>query len=298
MKFAFKPVNLIILISSVLFLSSCAVMKARKELKEQLRNDMSEQQSTIKRIEKLDSARLAKFENGELDDKSNQQIRWYNDSVKNVAMKHFIEDRIILSKRIKHKALDSLVLRIIKIKEQAKGNLDNLSFIDNLLSTNTFTRLNTASVFGPGQFIIDLAENPAGADPLKLAVADMLSFVSKFPNRKLNATFVVLGYADAQQIAQGSSLDSLLRESLGKFGTWVNADLNKELSRLRAGSVTSVIKIFLGEQMKSKQMGELKVDYLPQGRGEQFPNAKIKDYKENDERRRVVLVYWSVFPEL
>lgn len=37
---------------------------------------------------------------------------------------------------------------------------------------------------------------------------------------------------------------------------------------------------------------------LPQGRGEEFPNPSVRDYKTDDERRRVVNVYWSLLPVL
>ena len=37
--------------------------------------------------------------------------------------------------------------------------------------------------------------------------------------------------------------------------------------------------------------------YTYEGKGEALPNSKISDYKTDDPRRRVVLLYWSVFPE-
>jgi len=38
-------------------------------------------------------------------------------------------------------------------------------------------------------------------------------------------------------------------------------------------------------------------NYYAEGKGEELPKGKITDYKVNDERRRVVLIYWTVLPE-
>lgn len=298
---------------------SCASVKTRKELKKQIQQNIRYNRETLRIIGKIDSARNAKIENGELDEQSSNFIISFGDSIKSAGLKHLLEDSITLSKRIRHRVLDSLTRRVKQIQEGAKNNLDNLSLIDNLLGTNTFNKINTASVFGPGEYIIDLQNNPAAADPFKKVVDDMLRFAAKFPGKKLNGTFIVLGYADAQQIAQGSALDSLLRVSMGCRDSIIQSGdatdsvviitvgcvspvtgalLNKELSRLRANSVTGVLSnVFVQKTNGNMVYEKLKAEYLPQGRGEQFPNAKIKDYKDDDERRRVVFVYWSILPD-
>jgi hypothetical protein len=296
MKFLHSVSFFCILCISFLLLS-CAASKTRKELKFQIRQNILAGREAIRFIEKVDSARSAKIERNELDEKSNEFILRYSDSVKKAGLKHMIEDSIILSRRIRHRILDSMTRRVKKIQDDAKNNLGNLSLLDNLLATNTFNQFNTASVFGPGEFIINLLENPSAADPFKRVVDDMLGFAAKFPGKKLNGTFIVLGYADAQQIAAGSALDSTLRVSMGGIDSASSKELNKELSRLRANSVTEVLSNVFVQKTKDNTVYEkLKAEYLPQGRGEQFPNAKIKDYKDDDERRRVVLVYWSILP--
>jgi hypothetical protein len=290
--------NRLLLLSLVVFLFSCAAANRIKEMKAEMQRNILSNKEALRIIEKIDSARLVKFENKELDEQSNNFIQQYSDSLKLVLMKHVYEDSIILSKRIKHKSIDSLTLRINKMTEEAKSNASNLSLIDNLLATNTFNQFNTGSVFGPGQFIIDSENNPDAVTPFKAVADDMLNFASKFPNKKLTGTFIVLGYADAQQISQGSSLDSTLRVSMGGVESATGAELNKELSRLRAKSVTEALSTIVAQKISGNLVFQnLKVEYLPQGRGEEFPNKKITDYKEDDERRRVVFVYWSILPD-
>jgi metal-responsive CopG/Arc/MetJ family transcriptional regulator len=284
-------------IIAILFLTSCAARKNRNSLIAQIKENRINHKNALRQIEQIDSVRNVKFSRKELDEKSNDIIQNYTDSVKALLTRHITDDSILLSRRIKHKRIDSLTIRVQKIKEDAKNNLGNLSLINDLLATNTFNQFNTASVFGPGEFHIDLSANPSAADPFKKVVDDMLAFAAKFPNKKLNGTFLVLGYADAQQIAQGTALDSILRLSL-KTENATSAQLNKELSRLRAKSVTEVLSgIAVSKTAGIDLYKNLMIDYLPQGRGEEYPNSKIRDYQEDDERRRVVFVYWSILPD-
>lgn len=293
----YTAAKLFVITAIIFSLFSCATANRIKEMKADLKRNILLNKEALLAIDKIDSAREAKFDKGLLDEKSNTFISKFSDSVKQVITKHVTEDSVILSKRIKHRSIDTLSLRIKRITEEAKANLSNIHLIDELLATNTFTQLNTASVFGPGEFIIDLQNNPSAGDPFKKVAADMLAFAAKFPNKKLNGTFMVLGYADAQQISQGSALDSTLRLSMG-VETATSPQLNKELSRLRAKSVTEVISGIMLQQTNANELYKnLHVDYLPQGRGEDYPNPKIKDYREDDERRRVVFVYWSILPD-
>jgi metal-responsive CopG/Arc/MetJ family transcriptional regulator len=284
-------------IITFLFLVSCTARKNRNSLIAQIKENRLSHKNALRQIEQIDSVRNVKFSKKELDEKSNGIIQNYTDSVKLLLTRHITDDSILLSKRIRHKRIDSLTIRVQRIKEEALSNLDNLTLINDLLATNTFNQFNTASVFGPGEFAIDLSANPSAADPFKKVVDDMLAFAAKFPNKKLNGTFLVLGYADAQQIAQGTALDSILRISLRSENV-TSAQLNKELSRLRSKSVTEVLSGIASAKTTGVELYKnLVIDYLPQGRGEEFPNSKIKDYQEDDERRRVVFVYWSILPD-
>ena len=42
---------------------------------------------------------------------------------------------------------------------------------------------------------------------------------------------------------------------------------------------------------------KLKFNYYGYGQGETYPSKKITNYQEDDERRRIVLIYWSVIPD-
>ncbi len=287
----------ICLLIFILF-TSCVARKKREALIMQIKENQQLHKAALRQIDHIDSIRANKFSSVELDEKSNKFIKNYTDSVRHTVLQYLLQDSLLLARRIKHKKVDSLVVRVQQIKGEAQKNLDNLGLINDLLATNTFNQFNTASMFRPGEFLIDLNTNPSASEPFKTVVDDMLAFAGKFPTKKLNGTFIVLGYADAQQIAAGTALDSVLRVSLGNSSA-TSTQLNKELSRLRAKSVADVISsIFTAKTSNINQYKNLSADYLPQGRGEEYPNPKIRDYKEDDERRRVVYVYWTILPEL
>jgi hypothetical protein len=44
-------------------------------------------------------------------------------------------------------------------------------------------------------------------------------------------------------------------------------------------------------------LGKKNILFFYEGKGEALPNPKITDYKTDDPRRRVVLLFWSVFPD-
>ena len=42
---------------------------------------------------------------------------------------------------------------------------------------------------------------------------------------------------------------------------------------------------------------KLNFKFYGYGQGETYPSKKITNYQEDDERRRIVLIYWSVIPD-
>jgi len=75
-----------------------------------------------------------------------------------------------------------------------------------------------------------------------------------------------------------------------------NKELNKELSRRRADAVIELFKKYT--YGRSTMGGSVKnILFLKEGKGDALPNPKITDYSIADARRRVVLLFWSVFPE-
>ena len=49
---------------------------------------------------------------------------------------------------------------------------------------------------------------------------------------------------------------------------------------------------------KFANLQQLTVGYVSYGRGEALPFKNITNYTDDDERRRVVVFYWAVLPEV
>jgi hypothetical protein len=105
------------------------------------------------------------------------------------------------------------------------------------------------------------------------------------------------GYADGTTINESSSLYHNLKARLKLSETNPDSkELNKELSRARAEEVTSLFKKYAATR-SDNGIYKRNVFYIYEGKGEQLPDPKINDYSVNDARRRIVLLFWSIFPE-
>ncbi len=246
---------------------------------------------TLKKIDDINTATDVKVKEDKLDGNSATVIKNYTDTIKNETIRHLKEDSIINNTPGKHKNVNDITLRVKKLAAEAQSNLDNIKVVDELLKTNTFTLVNSGSLFGPGTFQFSrdkmLLVNEAFSPPAN----DIISFVNKFPGKQLAICIVALGYSDAGNINTASQLGKTLLDSM-KVQTAEKTLLNKELSRLRAKSVVG----FFDTKFKSAAIPGAQYQYLPQGRGEEIPDPTITNYKLNDTRRRVVKVYWTVVP--
>ncbi|MBL0068765.1 MAG: hypothetical protein IPP39_09825 [Chitinophagaceae bacterium] len=68
------------------------------------------------------------------------------------------------------------------------------------------------------------------------------------------------------------------------------------MSSKRAKSVIELFQTFT--KGRSSDGTNIKnIIFLYEGKGESLPNPKLNDYKIDDPRRRVVLLFWGVFPD-
>ena len=74
-------------------------------------------------------------------------------------------------------------------------------------------------------------------------------------------------------------------------------ELNAALSALRAEKISILLSQILKERFPDfKLISKIVFESNEAGMGEKFPKAEIKNYKPNDERRRIVIIYWNVLP--
>ncbi len=164
--------------------------------------------------------------------------------------------------------------------------------------TANYVLFDQAAFFGPGLYHIPPGQAQLAMQSFLPMADSLVSFLNKYQDIPRTATLVILGFADGQSIIQESNLDDTLSNMIGS-GSASKEILNKKLSELRAIELIKELAILFKERIPEiKNASQLNVEYIGQGRGEEFPIPSIKDYKADDERRRIVICYWAVFPNI
>ena len=232
-----KKINFLYLL---VLISSCSTNKKVQTIKQNIQQQQLNMSSLIKKADSINNKRLIKLEAGQLDEDTDSITHYYitqlKDSV-NINLKQLNE--ILITKRLrkKIKKVNQIINNTTNIYAQG---LENVIFLDDLFSIETFSRLNTATFFGPGQYNLEDSASKLMAVMMSEIISKAVSFSNKYPLKKLKAMFIVLGYADEQSI----STDGELYNELTRNMTIENPDrkqLNAELSKLRATSIKNVL---------------------------------------------------------
>ncbi|MBL7729704.1 MAG: hypothetical protein JNM88_00885 [Chitinophagaceae bacterium] len=188
--------------------------------------------------------------------------------------------------------LDSL----IALNRDSTRRLAAFRMLEDGLNNTSYSLFKLAAFFGPGKYSIPQGKETAADSAFAPLIDSLISFSSKYPQLPKKATLVILGYADGTGFDPNSNLYVELERLMNKKNL-SKQEMNKKLSDLRAQSLLRQLK----KQLESKLAGNntagvLEVSFIGQGRGEVYPFPFINDYKEEDERRRIVLCYWTVLP--
>lgn len=186
---------------------------------------------------------------------------------------------------------------LTKSQTSLKNITDKVAFINDLLKRNTVVKLDQDVIFQPGQYEISPEVASAISSFFEPAAKEIDTFIRKYPSFPLSLVITAKGYADGTTISETSELYKDLKKRLRlQTEQPTNKELNKELSSARAQKVIALFKQFTTDRT-GKGEGIRNILYLYEGKGEAFPNPKVTDYKVDDPRRRVVLLFWSVFPD-
>lgn len=248
-------------------------------------------------IDSLDQKREEKRKKGELDEKTDSIAAKYIRQLKDSISSRLARYEVLSDNKTLRSNKKAAIAYLNTVKGLYKNELENIIFFDDLFNTTTFSRLNTAAFFAPGQYQLD----DAAALKAKVIMGDIIGdawrFSNKYASRKLKAMFIVMGYADEEAIIEGSELHQSLVTGTSGIPAG-RKQLNKELSSRRAASIKNILKKEYELLSNNNLSSNLSVDFLAIGKGEELPRGLITDYKPVDERRRVVLLYWSILPEL
>lgn len=194
----------------------------------------------------------------------------------------FIKTKIIL--------IDSVVNKNASAREYI------FRMIDDGLSKSKKNLFNLAAFFGPGGFIIPETKYEMATRYFSPVVDSLVKFSNNYASVVRTASIIVNGYADATSISSGSKLYKTLSAYLNKTEPG-KEELNAALSALRAEEISKFLNKILKERFPDfKSIDKIVFETVEEGQGEKFPDQAITNYMANDERRRVVIIFWSILP--
>ncbi len=185
--------------------------------------------------------------------------------------------------------IDSLV------NKTAESKAYTFKMLEESMKKSTKTLFNLAAFFGPGGYSIPEDKKDKAKAYFSPLVDSLIKFSNAYAQLPRTATVVVNGYADATQITKGSPLYKEITKQL-KISEPTKQQLNIALSTLRAEKLSELFSKIIKEKSNSFiALPKILFENIEVGRGEELPDPTIK-YKDNDERRRIVAVFWSVLP--
>jgi hypothetical protein len=204
-------------------------------------------------------------------------------------------------KRLVRKNYKKVILPTLDSLQQQKNKyaerLSVYMMIQNSLDIADFKLFDLAAFFGPGKYSIPEDKTDLAVQSFSPIVDSLIIFSNKYYTKPRTATLVILGFADGMGITPGSGLYDTLINAAHKTEAG-KPELNMILSELRAKElIKQLTNVFLKKADRFINFDKLNIVYIGQGKGEEFPLPSIHDYKEDDDRRRIVLCYWIVLPD-
>lgn len=207
----------------------------------------------------------------------------YRDSVAN---------RAELDRKIK-RSVASIESGVMTVRSETQ----EMELIKNYLGETTMNRFNSAQFFPTGGYKIPEDFIPRAEAAFAPVLDQVIGFVKKHPGKELIATIITRGYADETPVGKNSPMYPKLKEMSGSDNPGRQA-MNKALSYLRAEEMGNLIRgMLVKRKMADTDLQRIQITLMVEGRGEEYPNPEIKNYKPNDERRRIVAFYWSVLSQ-
>lgn len=282
----------------LLLLISCVPQKKAATTKKNLSSVNKQLGQYQDSLQNLDQLRKNKQSQNEIDDTASERFQRFIDST-NAEIKVLISDNNVLigDTKISREDWDRLNKALFNSQQASDRINKKVTMLTDLLNRNTVIKLDQDILFESGKYTVGNDVADAIGKFFEPAAKEIDLFVKKYPDFPLSLIITAKGYADGTTIGEGTQLYKDLVARLKLKTTTPDAkELNKELSRARAESVITLFKKFTVS--RSEGGANVKnIAYIYEGKGDSFPNPKISDYKADDPRRRVVLLYWSVFPD-
>jgi DNA primase large subunit len=290
--------KIIPLLLAPLMLFSCISTKKMNSSKTKLTAIDSQLVSYGHDLERLDEIRKTKEEKNQIDDTASSRIKKFIDNTTRQIDTLIDQNKVLINgNEVSRDDWNKLNSAIVTTQEASQKIGRKILFLDDLLRRNMVVKLDQDVLFQPGSYTIGPAVVAGIGKIFEPAAIEIDKFSAKYPDIPLSLVITAKGYADGTTINEGSALYNKLKERLKLSNKEPDAkELNKELSRARAEGVKDLFKQY-AESRNDNGIYKRTILYVFEGKGDALPNPDIKDYSIDDARRRVVLLFWSVFPE-
>jgi hypothetical protein len=275
-----------------------------KEAKQIIAKAKENQQRENAKIDSINIEKEKKIDEQNIDTsighKIDQRIAIFKRKLDSVAKEISSVENAFASKNSFRKVFRQVKYQLLFIDEynkEASTRMLTLQMFTDGLSLSTQKMFELAAFFGTGGYKVPDEKLPSVEALFKPLVDSLIWFANKYKEVPRTAYITVLGYADGEGVIATSNLAQVLTGDSTRPNP-SKEELNLLLSQKRADGLSDIfLSLIAARKAELISSDKLTNAVVSQGRGEEYPNPKIKDYQVSDARRRIVLCFWSVLPD-
>ncbi len=289
-----------VIVIAAFIIASCSSSK-RAALAKVVAAAKTAQQNDAAMLEVMQQKKAEKIEEEKVDaaiaEKINNRLTGYKTQLDSFSTAVNFIDASIKSGKIYRKSKSQIKIQLKLLQNytsNANLRLRRFKMIDEGLDIADKKLYKLAAFFGGGKYEIPAEKFELAAQAFAPVLDSVANFYNNYNDVERMATITVLGFADGTGFnKEGETykkLQALLNDSAA-----TKEMMNMKVSELRAKTIADLLEVVLAKKITGYK--EIDFEYLENGRGEAFPSKKVNDYLVDDERRRVVLLFWSILPK-
>lgn len=156
-----------------------------------------------------------------------------------------------------------------------------------------YNKFNKASFYPDGVFTMPEEKREVAIELFRPILDSVLHENST--TKKLHAEIIIFGYTDETPVDMSSQSYADICTQLNKSGI-TEMEYNNYISYLRAKDVGDIITTLMTiNSDKLNQYEEALLDIIIEGRGIEYPDVN-REYELEDDKRKIVKVYWKIHP--
>jgi hypothetical protein len=212
-----------------------------------------------------------------------------------LAIENAVKSRVSFRKELHSFGMAEVVI-LDSFNVARKKREEVYSMLSEAVTISTYKPFSLAAFFAPGVYKVPESATNSIKSNFTPVIDSVSNVANKYTGIEREIKIVFVGYSDAEPVVESSSLyKNIVRILHNEHPS--HEEMNLLLSAFRAKEVLMSIKYLLNSQVyKFKDFNHLKISYTSYGKGEEYPSPTITNYKLADERRRIVLGYWTVLP--